>query len=61
VLKKVIEDRALVRDYRAKAQESSRSRFDWAEVTRQTESFYYEILEKKKLIGRQETIAITSN
>jgi glycosyltransferase involved in cell wall biosynthesis len=47
-LKKIIGDPTLVEHYRKKALESSRCRFDWEEVVRQTESFYYHVLREKR-------------
>ena len=48
-LKHIIENPAVVKAYREKALERSRSQFDWDEITRQTESLYYRLLQPQQM------------
>lgn len=60
-LRNILEDPALVERYRKKALESSRSRFNWDEVTQQTEDFYYRVLrEKRSSYKQKETKTVRS-
>jgi glycosyltransferase involved in cell wall biosynthesis len=46
-LKTILEDSEIAKSYRKKAQEIGRDRFNWDEITRQTEQFYYKILRQE--------------
>jgi glycosyltransferase involved in cell wall biosynthesis len=48
VFKLILGNPALVESYRRKAQELGHRRFNWDEVTRQTEAFYYQVLSGKR-------------